>query len=40
MKASEVKTIEMKQGQKQTRIVAWTFLSKEAQDKWRKERWT
>ncbi|PHR57119.1 MAG: 23S rRNA (adenine(1618)-N(6))-methyltransferase RlmF [Arcobacter sp.] len=37
-KAIEVKTIEMKQGQKLTRIVAWTFLNKEAQKKW-KEKW-
>ena len=37
-KAVEVKTIEMKQGQKLTRIVAWTFLNKDAQEKWAKKK--
>jgi len=32
--ATEIKTIPMHQGNKVTRIVAWTFLSKEEQDKW------
>ena len=32
----EVKTIEMKQGQKMTRIVAWTFLTKKMQVEWYK----
>ncbi len=36
----EIKTIEMKQGQKISRFVAWTFLSKVAQIQWRKERWS
>jgi len=40
VKASEVKTIEMKQGQKLTRIVAWSFLSKPMQEKWKKERFS
>ncbi len=35
----EVHTIEMKQGQKITRIVAWTFLTKEKQREWRENRW-
>ena len=39
VKPIEVKTIEMKQGQKISRFVAWTFLSKTQQAKWRKERW-
>ncbi len=26
-------------GNKSTRIVAWTFLSKDDQAKWREERW-
>ena len=39
LKPTEVKTIEMKQGQKLSRFVAWTFLNKSQQDKWRKERW-
>lgn len=34
-KAIEVKTIEMKQGQKLTRIIAWTFLNKDAQKNWK-----
>ena len=37
--AVEVKTIDMAQGQKLTRFVAWTFLSKEQQALWRKTRW-
>jgi len=37
VKAFEVKTIEMKQGQKLTRIVTWTFLSKDAQKKWKRD---
>ena len=37
--ALDVKTIEMKQGQKVTRIVAWTFMNKKMQAQWRKERW-
>jgi len=38
--ATEVKTINMAQGQKISRIVAWTFLSPEEQLAWREERWT
>jgi len=34
-----VKTIPMGTGNKSSRIVAWTFLSKDAQNKWREERW-
>ena len=37
--ATEVKTIPMGQGNKTSRIVAWTFLSKEKQKEWRNERW-
>lgn len=37
--AKEVKTIEMKQGQKTTRIVAWSFMTQKAQAQWGKERW-
>ena len=37
VKAVEVKTIEMKQGQKQTRVVTWTFLGKPAHVSWRKK---
>lgn len=38
-KALEVKTIEMTQGNKLSRIVAWTFLNKKQQEAWRKYRW-
>ena len=32
--ATEIKTIPMHQGNKITRIVAWTFLSKKEQQEW------
>ena len=38
-KAIEVKTINMGQGNKTSRIVAWTFLSSEQQKEWRDTRW-
>ena len=38
IKAVEIKTIDMSQGQKITRIVAWTFLNKEEQKSWFKNR--
>ncbi|MEA3445846.1 MAG: 23S rRNA (adenine(1618)-N(6))-methyltransferase RlmF [Bacteroidota bacterium] len=37
--AKEVETIAMGQGNKTSRIVAWTFLSKEEQKKWVEARW-
>ncbi len=37
--AIEVKTIEMAQGNKVSRIVAWTFLTKEKQRNWMNARW-
>ena len=37
--ATDIETIPMGQGNKTSRIVAWTFLSKEAQKKWRNSRW-
>lgn len=37
--ATEVKTINMGTGNKSTRIVAWTFLTKEEQKAWVSERW-
>lgn len=37
--ASQVRTVEMAQGQKQSRFVAWTFMSKEQQAQWIKTRW-
>jgi 23S rRNA (adenine1618-N6)-methyltransferase len=39
VKAVQVKTIAMGTGNKSTRIVAWTFLDKEAQKEWRETRW-
>ncbi|WP_299013332.1 23S rRNA (adenine(1618)-N(6))-methyltransferase RlmF [uncultured Photobacterium sp.] len=37
--AVDVRTIDMAQGQKLTRVVAWTFLTSEQQKEWREERW-
>lgn len=38
-KATIVKTLEMGQGQKTSRIVAWTFLTQIQQEKWKRFRW-
>lgn len=38
-KAVQVKTIPMGTGNKSSRIVTWTFLSKEEQKEWRETRW-
>lgn len=38
-KAYDVKTIPMGQGNKSSRVVAWTFLEQDAQKVWRNERW-
>jgi 23S rRNA (adenine1618-N6)-methyltransferase len=38
--ATDVKIILVGQGNKTGRIVAWTFLDKEEQSAWRKERWS
>ena len=40
MEAMEIKTIPMGTGNKSSRIVAWTFLSKKEQIDWRKSRWS
>jgi 23S rRNA (adenine1618-N6)-methyltransferase len=37
--ATDVRTIEMAQGQKKSRLVAWTFLTPAQQETWRKTRW-
>lgn len=37
--ALHVHTVEMAQGQKQSRFVAWTFQTPEQQQNWRKARW-
>lgn len=39
VKASFIKTISMGQGNKVSRIVAWTFLNKNEQQKWISSRW-
>lgn len=39
VKAAEIKTIEMKQGNKISRIVAWTFLNDTQQKEWQMKRW-
>jgi 23S rRNA (adenine1618-N6)-methyltransferase len=38
-KVLEHKTIAMRQGQKQSRLIAWTFLNPTQQAAWRKTRW-
>ena len=38
-KATDVKTIGMSQGQKVSRMVAWTFLDEAKQQGWRNKRW-
>lgn len=37
--ALEIKTIPMSQGNKTSRIVAWTYLNKQQQQEWVKKRW-
>ena len=37
--AAEVRTIDMAQGQKKSRLVAWTFLTPAQQAEWREKRW-
>jgi 23S rRNA (adenine1618-N6)-methyltransferase len=37
--ASEIKTIEMSQGQKKSRLVAWTFLNEDERLEWVRKRW-
>lgn len=37
--AAQIRTIPMGTGNKSSRILAWTFLSKEAQKEWRESRW-
>lgn len=39
VKATDVKTIEMGQGQKISRFIAWTFLTPQEQNKWMSDRW-
>ena len=39
VRAAEVKTIRMGQGNKSSRVVAWTFLNPEQQKAWKNKRW-
>ena len=39
VEAIDIRTIPMGQGNKTSRIIAWTFLSKEQQNIWRNSRW-
>ncbi|MGB5430421.1 23S rRNA (adenine(1618)-N(6))-methyltransferase RlmF [Eudoraea sp.] len=39
IEANQIKTIPMGSGNKSSRIVAWTFFSKEEQKEWRETRW-
>lgn len=39
LNAVDVKTVNMAQGQKVSRMLAWTFLTKDEQTAWRKSRW-
>ena len=38
-KVVESRILPMTQGQKQSRIVAWTFCANGEREKWRRERW-
>ena len=40
VKATEIKTIQMGQGNKISRIVAWTFLTESKQKNWADEKWS
>jgi 23S rRNA (adenine1618-N6)-methyltransferase len=37
--AFDMKVVGMSQGQKISRIVAWTFLNEAAQEEWKMKRW-
>ncbi|MNE91457.1 Ribosomal RNA large subunit methyltransferase F [compost metagenome] len=37
--AVDIRVVEMAQGQKQSRFVAWTYLDAAQREAWRKERW-
>ncbi|OON67851.1 23S rRNA (adenine(1618)-N(6))-methyltransferase RlmF [Hymenobacter sp. CRA2] len=39
LRATEVRTVDMAQGQKVSRFVAWTFLTPEQRQQWRQKRW-
>ncbi len=37
--ATDIKVINMAQGQKASRVVAWTFLDRQQQEEWMRSRW-
>ena len=37
--AVKVETLPMGQGNKTSRVVAWTFLTREEQQKWKSKKW-
>jgi len=37
--ARDMRILDMAQGQKKSRLVAWTFLDEDARERWRRERW-
>ena len=39
LKATEIKVVEMAQGQKISRFIAWTFLTPTQQKDWMDKRW-
>ena len=39
VKATDIKTINMGQGQKRSRLLAWTFLNNDELEEWSKRRW-
>ena len=39
-KVVESRIMPMAQGQKQSRLVAWTFCANGEREKWRRERWS
>lgn len=40
LRPAEIRTIDMAQGQKVSRFVAWTFMGKQARREWTMKRWT
>ena len=38
-RVKDYRTLEMAQGQKKSRVIAWTFLSSQQQEEWREKRW-
>lgn len=39
VKPADTRILEMSQGQKKSRVVAWTFLGKKQREEWRRRRW-